>query len=99
MRPIDADAVYPWYIKAFSKEEIGDRAINPRDLRFSMNDIKENLDNIPTLEQEPKIGHWIKDNLWTKPYCSECGKSCIGVHGFDCITTDFCPNCGAKMEV
>lgn len=53
MRPIDADAVYPWYIKAFSKEEIGDRAIDPRDLRFSMNDIKANLDNIPTLEQEP----------------------------------------------
>lgn len=67
MRPIDADAVYPWYIKAFSKEEIGDRAIDPRNPRFSMNDIKANLDNIPTLDQEPvldKIKAEIERAVW-----------------------------------
>ena len=51
------------------------------------------------LEKESKkTGRWIKDSPWIKPYCSECGKSCIGTHGFDYLITDFCPNCGAKME-
>ena len=53
---------------------------------------------LPSVQPKAKTGHWIKDNLWRKPYCSECGNSCFGVHGFDYITTDFCPNCGAKME-
>ena len=45
-----------------------------------------------------KTGRWIKVSPFVKPYCSECGESCFGLHGFDCVTTDFCPNCGAKME-
>ena len=44
MRPIDADAVFPWYVDAFRGK------IEPSDVRFSMNDIKWNLDNIPTIE-------------------------------------------------
>lgn len=53
---------------------------------------------IEALEQEPKTGHWIKDNPFTKPYCSECKTSCIGLHGFDYTLTNFCPNCGADMR-
>lgn len=49
MRPIDADMIFPWYTEAFSEEKIGDKAIKPDEVRFSMNDIRENLDNIPTL--------------------------------------------------
>lgn len=49
MRPIDADMIFPWYTEAFSKEAIGEKAIKPDEVRFSMNDIQENLDNIPTL--------------------------------------------------
>ena len=49
MRPIDADMIFPWYTEAFSEEVIGERAIKPDEVRFSMNDIRENLDNIPTL--------------------------------------------------
>lgn len=49
MRPIDADKIFPWYTEAFSKEVIGEKAISPDEVRFSMNDIRENLDNIPTL--------------------------------------------------
>lgn len=49
MRLIDADAIYPWYIKAFSEEICGKRrGIEPNEIRFSMNDIRENLSNIPT---------------------------------------------------
>lgn len=49
MRPIDADKIFPWYVEAFSEEKIGEKAISPDEVRFSMNDIRENLDNIPTL--------------------------------------------------
>lgn len=48
---------------------------------------------IKALEQEPKTGHWIFDEILDKHYyCSEC-KS-MGVDYWD-----YCPNCGAKMEV
>lgn len=49
MRLIDADAVFDWYIKEFSEEHLGDNAIKPNECRFSMYDIKGNLDNIPTV--------------------------------------------------
>ena len=39
-RLIDADAIYPWYMDAFD--------FDPNEVRFSMNDIRDNLDNIPT---------------------------------------------------
>ena len=60
--------------------------------------IKKAVESLPPVTPKPKTGHWIKDNPWTKAYCSECGESCFGLHGFDCVTTDYCPNCGAKME-
>ena len=42
-------------------------------------------------EQQPKIGHWIFDEILDKHYyCSEC-KS-MGVDYWD-----YCPNCGAEM--
>ena len=44
------------------------------------------------LQQEPKTGHWIFDEVLDRHYyCSEC-KS-MGVDYWD-----YCPNCGAKME-
>ena len=42
---------------------------------------------------EPKTGHWVFDEVLDRHYyCSEC-KS-MGVDYWD-----YCPNCGAKMEV
>lgn len=49
VRLIDANKIFPWYLKAFSVDEVGEeRAIGPDEVRFSMNDIRENLDNILT---------------------------------------------------
>ena len=48
--------------------------------------------------KQPKIGRWIKFSALAKPCCSECGKSCFGLHGFDYTISPYCPNCGAKME-
>ena len=64
------------------------------------------LDNIifefPTIEAEPvRRGRWIHDgydlqhgNDWI--HCSECGKRGINVPA---DLTNYCPNCGAKMDV
>lgn len=59
---------------------------------------KEWIDAMPTIE-ERKTGTWIKEpylnDTWTLT-CSECMKlGIIGIgKGFN-----FCPNCGARMEV
>lgn len=50
---------------------------------------------IKALEQQPKTGHWIDveildSALWHE--CSECGET-------EFYATDYCPNCGARMEV
>lgn len=46
---------------------------------------------VKALEQEPKTGHWIFDEILDRNYyCSEC-KS-MGVDYWD-----YCPYCGAKM--
>lgn len=44
-------------------------------------------------EQEPKTGHWIsRPNIYGVAYCSECGFE------LKINNTNYCPNCGAKME-
>ena len=55
------------------------------------------IDAEPTVE--PKTGRWMfPDPPIHKPICSECRKPCIGLHAFAYELTDYCPNCGAKME-
>lgn len=63
MRPIDADSIYPWYVNAFKEnKELGFKGIKPNEPRFSMNDIKGNLDNIPTIS----CMQLYPDDSWTK---------------------------------
>lgn len=63
MRPIDADSIYPWYLNAFKEnKELGFKGIKPNEPRFSMNDIKGNLDNIPTIS----CIQLYSDDSWTK---------------------------------
>ena len=63
MRPIDADSIYPWYLNAFKEnKELGFKGIKPNEPRFSMNDIKGNLDDIPTIS----CMQLFPDNNWTK---------------------------------
>lgn len=42
MRLIDADAIYQWYTDSFD--------FGSNEIRFSMNDIRDNLYNIPTVD-------------------------------------------------
>ena len=51
----------------------------------------EDVETLPSVNPQPKTGHWIFDEILDKHYyCSEC-KS-MGVDYWD-----YCPNCGAKM--
>ena len=50
--------------------------------------------------EQQKTGHWKKshDDIMQWWACSECGKPCPkGTYGGD-FFSDYCPNCGAKME-
>lgn len=63
--------------------------------------------NAPTVDAEPvRHGRWITkhDILGNElDVCSACGEEAVGydTHMGDYVTvaTDFCPNCGAKMDL
>lgn len=67
---------------------------------------KTMIESLPSAQPEPHEGHWIdkgwngdwawqidgRGNCWRVIECSECGKSVLA-------ESNYCPNCGAKMEV
>lgn len=54
--------------------------------------LTEKIENAPTIE--PKRGHWIYPTDETMPpFCSRCKAEAI-----DYTESDYCPNCGAKMQ-
>lgn len=58
--------------------------------------------NIPTIEAEPvKTGKWIEvpQEFFAPSYkCSVCGEPPIVDLYSDWVFSNYCPNCGAKME-
>lgn len=74
----------------------------PRRAFKTRQDIQDFLDNIPTTDVTPvRHGRWIerKEHFyfqngckeWINFYCSECDAP-------NNSPTDYCPNCGAKMD-
>ncbi|MBQ7265123.1 MAG: hypothetical protein IJS61_03405 [Firmicutes bacterium] len=61
------------------------------------------VDNMPSVTPQPKTGHWIeKDGYDGDTYydCSECGEIWVAIEGTPWDNgMNYCPNCGAKMEV
>ena len=53
-------------------------------------EIREVLDNLPSVQPKQKTGQWISNRHTDTVLCSEC-KKCYGDE------SKFCPNCGAKM--
>ena len=71
---------------------------------ISAETVLEVVKRLPPIK--PKRGRWIRTgsgSLYDHYECSECGKSpkweCLGDNRWSIAFTDFCPNCGAKMEV
>ena len=90
MRLIDADALGIGNAKreVFEKPEYAD----------GWNAAIEIIENAPTIDAVPVVhGRWEKaDNL--KPKCSVCGKFRLYAWP-DYKICDYCPNCGAKMDL
>lgn len=62
--------------------------------------LHEMLEELPSVTQEPKTGHWIElDNCSNSGYyCSECQKRVVKEGWSDTVKTiKYCPNCGCKM--
>ena len=49
--------------------------------------------------QEVRHGHWINhyDDIWPVESTMECSL-CHEEQGIDMLDTNYCPNCGAKMD-
>ena len=60
------------------------------------------LEEIDTLEQEPKTGHWIEEDMFDGDVayrCSECNELFWIESGTPKDNGyDFCPKCGARMN-
>lgn len=53
----------------------------------------------PTTDAEPvKRGSWVSESQDSAIYCSECGDSALLNGCEDYEKSNYCPNCGAKME-
>lgn len=59
------------------------------DNRYLQNEVKK----LPPVTPEPRTGKWLINSDGYYPYCSECKAEPKSGE-----MTDFCPNCGAKME-
>ena len=88
MRLIDADHLRRWILSRVFKTQL------------SVADVIDQIDREDTIEPERKKGTWIKTGqsfVFPEKFrnysCSECG------YDVDKTKFNFCPNCGARMEV
>ena len=63
----------------------------------------ETAQNMPTIDAEPVVrGEWVTTRTIIhdgEPYCSLCGQEALAEYGrHTYIKSNYCPNCGAKME-
>ena len=79
-----------------TREELRDYVKEQRNLGIISYHVYSTLiDGIDTLEQEPKIGHWIdRRNRATGRFETVCSK-CEAEKSYP--YNDYCGNCGAKM--
>lgn len=101
MRLIDADAEREWLKKGYCEEctrkgnyGIFGAACTP----CWVKDAIEEFDNAPTIEAEPvRRGRWNYRHEDDWCYCTACGTDAEGTDG-ECLETEYCPHCGARMD-
>lgn len=105
MRLIDADALINTLQELFDKREKEARFTGDRGVTVTWNDAIYHIKTAPTIE-ERKTGKWYKPNGVMPPEhfgrhrCSICGA--FAMHDWKHHReqlTNYCPNCGARMEV
>ena len=83
-----------------------DDMMNVNGTLISLHDARETISNFPTSDVEPvRHGRWISwdeaDNFIPSPHrheCSVCHDAAqVLVNGIE-LLSDYCPNCGAKMD-
>ena len=94
MRLIDADALMPLFLEKANTMKDRHGVKLGEEWLLNYNDIKDVIDNAPTVEERPQCE-------WEKPF-EHNGKTyhkCTHCHiSSELILIDnFCPNCGAKM--
>ena len=60
--------------------------------------VEEVLKSLPSVQPEPKEGHWIEGGIYRdviECYCSECGQLMTTAAT---VRMNYCPNCGARMK-
>lgn len=96
MRIIDADALYKDICDDLNQMTKIGIMVDGEWLWAKLNDA---LENAPTIEAERPKGEWIDKGDYAE--CSNCGaNSGTQFDGVEPVPriTDYCPNCGAKME-
>lgn len=88
----------------YSMEDLISRqdAIKVCDDYYSITNIKNKIKELPSVNPQPKTGHWIAQdihNCHTNFKCSECDYIHSFMHLYGKPTADYtyCPNCGARM--
>lgn len=94
MRLIDADT-----LKAKVPNTNVDIFENCRNCSTLMDwEVKELIDKMPTIDAvEVKHGEWVHE-FGGYVNCSECGASPLLDGEREYVETNYCPNCGAKMD-
>lgn len=93
MRTIDADALrQTMYHEAFETDTDMQKWDGGCWIRYKM--FENAVENTPTIVTERKTGRWIVCKRYRRlgGLCSECGF-------FATLRYNYCPNCGARMEV
>ena len=97
MRLIDADELmeHVWRDKLDSRELIAKMVDNAPTVKEIPTEIPINIFE-QLISQQPKTGKWIvhPKGIYAHLVCNKC----LSNAPYDC-RTNFCPNCGAKMEV
>ena len=90
MRLIDADRL---------SEAIYDNVPAPyEDASWAKENCLAEIEAAPTVDAAPvRHGRWIIDNVNGKIACSDCGCIYLGYNGR--LPPNYCPNCGAKMDL
>lgn len=59
-----------------------------------------NIKNAPSITPHPKVGRWLADvDRWGDIVTTVNGYRCSECNTFNTDKDNYCPNCGAKMEV